>query len=341
MNHAGSERTTLVCETNSMHQRGARDRRRNKGLALCVAILVAVLVAAIVAGQQMARAAEVRPEAENMTLSGSAVLVHSDVSASGGKDVAYFTEGSASTPFSGELTSVNLRARETYCGGNARLRIFVDGIEKGTVDLTSSTYGNYPLAIMRVGAGSHQMRIDFINDRMTNKCDRNAFLDYVTLTTTDSTMPTPTTPPQAADNPFAGEEFYVNPNSNARRTADQWYANGRAADAEQLEKIARNGDIFYFSEWTQNAPGGTPAHVDWQTDQIKAAGALPVYGVYAVPHRDCGAYSSGGFTTGDQYKVWINDIVAGLQGRKAVVIVEPDGISSTDCLTSAQLQERF
>ena len=303
-------------------------------------MLAAILAAAIVAGPQIAEAADVNTEAEGMALSGSAVLVHSDVSASGGKDVAYFTEGSASTPFSGGLTRLNLRARETYCGNDARLRVFVDGIEKGTVDLTSSTYGNYPLDITRVGAGSHQLRIEFINDRVLNKCDRNAYLDYATLTTTDATPP-PVTPPPSAGNPFAGESFYANPNSNARRTADRWYAEGRTEDAEQMEKIARNGDIFYFSEWTQNAPGGTSGHVDWQTDQIKAAGALPVYGVYAVPNRDCGAYSSGGFATGDQYRAWIDDIVSGLQGRKTVVVVEPDGISSTNCLSSVQLQERF
>ena len=116
---------------------------------------------------------------------------------------------------------------------------------------------------------------------------------------------------------------------------------GYYADADQMDKIARNPDIFYFSEWTQNAVGGTAAHVDWQTDQIYAQGALPVYGLYAVPHRDCGAYSSGGFTTGDQYRGWVNNVISGLQGRKAVFIVEPDGLASTDCLSSTQLQERF
>jgi endoglucanase len=165
---------------------------------------------------------------------------------------------------------------------------------------------------------------------------------FVALTLKDATTPPPTTPPaSAADNPFANEKFYVNPNSNARRTADQWYAQGRTSDAQQMEKIATSPDVFYFSEWTQNAPGGTSAHVDWQTDQIISAGALPVYGVYAVPHRDCGAYSSGGFATGNQYKSWIDDIVAGLQGRKAVVVVEPDSLVSTNCLTSAQLAERL
>jgi endoglucanase len=244
----------------------------------------------------------------------------------------------------------------------------VDGFDKGLITLTSSTFGNYPFSVSGIGSGSHQIRIKFINDNMTTSCDRNAYLDYYTLTSSNTTTPPtdtdgdgvadsfdqcptqsgpssnngcPLPPPANQTNPFANQKFYVNPNSDATRTEAQWRAAGRTADADQMHKIARNPDIFYFSEWTQNAVGGTPAHVDWQTDQIYAQGAMPVYGVYAVPNRDCGAYSSGGFTTGDQYRGWINDVVAGLQGRKAIFIVEPDGIASTDCLSSTQLQERF
>jgi endoglucanase len=324
-------------------RREPRTRRRNRALALLVAMLAAVLVAVIVTAQQEGHAATLRTEAEGMTLSGAMVVVRTSAAASGTKELAFWSKASASTSFSGELTNLTLRARQNSCGSaSAKLRLWVDGIERGTLSISSSTYGNYNLPISGVGAGSHTLRLEFINDLATYSCDRNAYLDYVVLTTKDATTPPPTTPPpSAADNPFANEKFYVNPNSNARRTADQWYAQGRTSDVQQMEKIARNPDIFYFSEWTQNAPGGTPAHVDWQTDQIYAQGALPVYGVYAIPHRDCGAYSSGGFTTADQYRTWINNVVSGLQGRKAVFVVEPDGIASTGCLTSTQLQERF
>ncbi len=341
MSRTGSGRAKLMLDTSGTHRRGIRNRHKNTGLTFYVAILAAIVGVAIAVVPQIAKAAEARFEAEGMELAGNVVLVHSDVSASGEKDVAYYSAGSASTPFSGELTSVNLRARETNCANPARLRVYVDGLQKGIVSIPSSSYGNYPISISDVGAGSHRLRIEYATDRVANKCDRAAYLDYVTLAIKEATIEPPPPPPLPTENPFAGEKFYVNPNSDARASADQWYAEGRTADAEQMEKIARNGDIFYFSEWTQNTPGGTTAHVDWQTDRIQAAGALPVYGVYAVPNRDCGDYSSGGFATGDQYKAWINDIVAGLQGRKAVVIVEPDGLSSTNCLSSAQLQERF
>src|SRR5215216_3474611 len=189
MNHASSGRATLARNTNGTHQREAKDRRRNRGLTLCVAILAAVLIAVMVAAPQRAKGEELKNEAEAMTLSGSSVLVHSDDTASGGQNVAYFTEGSVSMPFLGELTGVNLRARETTnCVGNPKLRVLVDGLEKGTIMVTSSTYGNYSLSISGVGAGSHQLRIEYINDRVTKKCDRNAYLDYVTLTITDATV---------------------------------------------------------------------------------------------------------------------------------------------------------
>jgi hypothetical protein len=189
MNHASSGRATLARNTNGTHQREAKDRRRNRGLTLCVAILAAVLIAVMVAAPQRAKGEELKNEAEAMTLSGSSVLVQSDDSASGGQNVTYFTEGSVSMPFSGELTGVNLRAREkTNCVGNPKLLVLVDGLEKGTIIVTSSTYDNYPLSISGVGAGSHQLRIEYINDRITKKCDRNAYLDYVTRTITDATV---------------------------------------------------------------------------------------------------------------------------------------------------------
>ena len=112
MSRGGSKRAMLGRNSDGVDRGGTERRRISTGLALCVAVLAVALGAAVFTLPQQANATEVKHEAETMTLLGSAVLVHSDVSASGGKDVAYFTIGSASTSFSGDLTSVNLRARE-------------------------------------------------------------------------------------------------------------------------------------------------------------------------------------------------------------------------------------
>jgi endoglucanase len=262
----------------------------------------------------------------------------SDTHSSNGKVMQFYANGTAKATFSGELSLIKLYARGQNCYGAPEASILVDGdfVAKFTV---GSTFYQVQRRDYTTTGGTHTLSVRFENDyNAPARCDRNLVVDKIKVVTKGATSPPPLS---AAANPFAGQRFYAAPNSNARITADQLYAQGRTAEAKHAERLAEAGDIFYFSEWTQNAPGGTSARVDRQTDQIVAKGALPVYGVYAVPHRDCGAYSSGGFTTGYQYKAWINDIATGLQGRRAVVIVEPDGITSTDCLSSAQLRERF
>jgi endoglucanase len=411
MNRGSVSRAAAACDRGGIRQSWPGGRWGKGGLfALCLATLGAVLVALMVARSHEARAAELKAEAENMTLSGSAVLAHSYASASGAKDVAYYSAGSASATFSDTPTSVNLRARETSCRGDANLRVFVDGTEKGTITLTSSTYTNYPFSVSGVGSGSHQIRIDYVNDFSNNKCDRNAYLDYYTITTKDTLIDsdgdgvadgtdncpavgnasqsdmdgdgtgdvcdsdkdgdtvanasdncpsaanadqkdsdsdgigdacdsTPLPPPDTASNPFAGEKFYVDPNSDAAQTEAQWRAAGKTADADMMHKIASQpSDPYYFAEWTEQYDG-IRFYVKYFADKWNADGSLPVFGLYAVPNRDCGSYSGGGFTTAEQYKAWIDEAALGQQdyGKKIIWILEPDALASS-CYDSSRAQ---
>lgn len=52
----------------------------------------------------------------------------------------------------------------------------------------------------------------------------------------------------------------------------------------------------------------------------------PVFTIYAIPDRDCGNHSSGGFDAAT-YKKWVTKVAAGLKGRKAIAILEPDAIA--------------
>src|SRR5687767_10999572 len=52
----------------------------------------------------------------------------------------------------------------------------------------------------------------------------------------------------SGSNPFAGAKLYVNPNSNAQKTANDWLAT-RPADAEQMQKIAVRSQARWFNEW--------------------------------------------------------------------------------------------
>ena len=127
------------------------------------------------------RAATTPVEAETMALSGSSVVVHPASAASGGKDVAFYSNGSASKAFDGAATQVVLRARGTACDGVPRLKVYVDGTLKGTVDLTSSAFADYKVVLDGLSGGAHTLRVAHENDHRTSTCDRNAYLDYYAL----------------------------------------------------------------------------------------------------------------------------------------------------------------
>jgi endoglucanase len=63
------------------------------------------------------------------------------------------------------------------------------------------------------------------------------------------------------------------------------------------------------------------------TGDAGAAHKTPVLTVYGIPGRDCGQYSSGNpLTTAAEYRGWIRKIAGGLQGKHAMVILEPDAL---------------
>jgi endoglucanase len=73
----------------------------------------------------------------------------------------------------------------------------------------------------------------------------------------------------------------------------------------------------------------------------RAAGAVPVVVVYAIPHRDCGGYSAGGMSSPEVYRGWVAEIAAGLRGGRAAVVLEPDAIPHVDCLSQADAATRY
>jgi endoglucanase len=51
----------------------------------------------------------------------------------------------------------------------------------------------------------------------------------------------------------------------------------------------------------------------------------PVVAIYAIPDRDCGMYSSGGFSA-STYRKWVSQAAAGLKGKHAIAVLEPDAL---------------
>jgi endoglucanase len=143
-------------------------------------------------------------------------------------------------------------------------------------------------------------------------------------------------PSTSQGNPFQGKRLYVDPNSHARRQADAW-ARSRPRDAALMRLIAEQPQAMWMGDWLRDVR----AEVDARVTTITRAGALPVFVVYNVPHRDCGLYSAGGARGGDDYRRWILGFARGLRNRAAVVILEPDGLPSLDCLPARFQDERY
>lgn len=61
----------------------------------------------------------------------------------------------------------------------------------------------------------------------------------------------------------------------------------------------------------------------------RQAGRTAVLVPYAIPMRDCSAWSAGGFPTHDAYKRWIDEIAKGIRdvsGSSPMVVLEPDAL---------------
>jgi acid phosphatase type 7 len=157
---------------------------------LVCAALACVSLLAVLLGEE-ARAATVEVEAEAMTLSGSsAVVVHSSSVASGGQDLAFYSNGSATSTFDGAPTNITLRARGKACQGNPHLNVYVDGAQKGTVEITSSTFADYALPLETLSAGTHTLRVAYEDDYHSPFfCDRNAYVDNYVLALSDAQQP--------------------------------------------------------------------------------------------------------------------------------------------------------
>ena len=154
----------------------------------------------------------------------------------------------------------------------------------------------------------------------------------------DTPLPPPPPPVTTPDTPnlLSGAMLWVDPYSNARKTADAWRVT-RSADATQMDKVAAGAQARWIGNWNTNVQ----ADVDAATTTITNAGAMPIFVAYNIPQRDCGGLSGGNATTADAYRNWIIAFANGIGTRRATVILEPDALAAMDCLTSTDQQMRL
>ncbi|MER6012729.1 glycoside hydrolase family 6 protein [Streptomyces bluensis] len=103
-------------------------------------------------------------------------------------------------------------------------------------------------------------------------------------------------------------------------------------------RIADHPAAVWFADYT---PSDITARVSAVTSGGSAQGRVPVVVPYAIPDRDCGGASQGGAPDLDAYDAWIDKFAAGLGSDEVIVILEPDSIAQSDCLSSAQRVDRF
>ena len=134
----------------------------------------------------------------------------------------------------------------------------------------------------------------------------------------------------AGKGPLA-RNFYLNKGTSAW-SAYERETNG--ADKRLLYQIAATPT----SIWLGGA-SGDGAYVDAITTRAASLHETPQFVLYAIPYRDCGKFWSGGLGSAAAYKRWIDAVRKGINGRNAVVIVEPDAIGMS-CLSKAHQTER-
>lgn len=126
--------------------------------------------------------------------------------------------------------------------------------------------------------------------------------------------------PGIAQRPAGADPFWVNPDGKAARQVAAYEKDGRAADAEQIRKIAEQPT----GEWI--GPENPEREARGFTEAARRAGRTALLVLYDIPHRDCGRYSRGGAADGDAYRAWVDAVARGIGDRAATVIVEPDAV---------------
>jgi endoglucanase len=134
----------------------------------------------------------------------------------------------------------------------------------------------------------------------------------------------------------AGTQFYKDPDSQVAR----WVA-AHPGDSRQpviSRRIASQPQAIWFSDYR---PSTVTDDVRTVTTAAAAAGQVPVLAVYEIPNRDCGGASAGGAPDLASYDTWVRDFAAGLGSGRSIIILEPDSIALTTCLSAQQQADRF
>jgi hypothetical protein len=217
-----------------------------------------------------------------------------------------WSTATASGSFTSRATRrITVRARGEQCAGAPRMTVSVDGRVALDVNVTATSWTDHA-ADLALNDGSHSLTVRFANDYRSASCDRNLLVDRVTLTS-------------IAARPLPGAALYVDPASHANA------------------KIAAQPQAFWLGGWS----GDVRTAAGNVVSAAAAAGRVPTLVAYDIPQRDCGSFSAGGQGSADAYRTWIRAFAAGIAGRRAIVVLEPDAIAGLDCLNATDRATRL
>ncbi|MFE0254482.1 glycoside hydrolase family 6 protein [Streptomyces sp. NPDC059010] len=103
-------------------------------------------------------------------------------------------------------------------------------------------------------------------------------------------------------------------------------------------RIAAQPAAVWFADFT---PDTITDRVRAVTSGGSASGRIPVVVPYTIPDRDCGGHSQGGAPDLDAYDDWIDRFAAGLGSGDVIVILEPDSLAQSECLSEGARADRF
>ncbi|NUT50329.1 MAG: endoglucanase, partial [Saccharothrix sp.] len=133
----------------------------------------------------------------------------------------------------------------------------------------------------------------------------------------------------------ADSAFYVDPSSSAAR----WVA-ANPGDSRASVIRDRIASVPQARWYTTTNTSTVRSEVSSFVGAAASAGKIPILVVYNIPNRDCGGASGGGAPSHSAYRAWVDEVAAGLAGRPASIVLEPDVLPiMSNCQSEAQQSE--
>jgi hypothetical protein len=226
--------------------------------------------------------------AETSTISPSGYASpFNDSAALGGQTLGMWRNSSVSKTLalSKPADELVIRARGSLCNGAPRMQVSVGGTEIINTLVSSTTYTNFSKTGLSL-SGSQAIKVSFTNDYYVNSnCDRNLYVDHVSLRSNSSSSPPPPPPPSGTliwsetfDWDFhSGGMSGTTGGMNSTLSAN--WSNGSAAASDRITEDATikrggissakytvlNGDRSPYT-YSNNPRAQLERHVIWQNN---------------------------------------------------------------------------